>query len=225
MIKGVEHSKIYKTKDYDQFIVDNSYNRELSESNLKRIKNSIRDVGDKGECFPIVVDENNVIIDGQHRFTVRKQLGLPIYFITSLELDSAKLGLLNEAVSRWSSEDYKTVAKNSPFIKAVKNVQSQVPPFFNNFGTLLNCFGVTKKLMVMGTEEDPKYNKLLLKGEQFITYSKILDKYLIESTGMNKRNVYQLVFKMAKYGVREDMMIKDYFPNIMAHLYKNEYIK
>ena len=225
MIKGVEHSKIYKTKDYDQFKLDNGYNRELVAYNIKKLIESIKTIGDKGECFPIVVDENGLIIDGQHRFTVRKQLGLPIYYIISLELDSAKLGLLNEAVSKWKSNDFYKVAKDSPYLELVKEITSRVPKQFSNVSITAYVFGINKKALVLGTKEDKKYQKLLEQKEAYIAAAHLLSRYLIETKGNRAQTEYALIKKMTRYKVQEHQMIEGVYNEIIAHLYKNEYIK
>ena len=71
-VQGLVHSMVYKTKDYSQFVLNNNYNRDISLNNVKRIKKSIQTFGDNGECFPIVIDEKGVIIDGQHRIKAIK---------------------------------------------------------------------------------------------------------------------------------------------------------
>jgi hypothetical protein len=123
-------TQIYKTKDYDKFIIDVNLNRNVNIPNVKKIKNSIKDYGDHGVVFPIVVDDKMRIIDGQHRFTARKELGLTIYYIQDLELDINKLGGINDAVKKWIGDDYEKVNSNSTFYKLLKDCKNSID--FNN---------------------------------------------------------------------------------------------
>jgi ParB-like chromosome segregation protein Spo0J len=60
------HFYLGETKQYTKFnILD--HNRELNNTNLKKIEESILE---KGLQVPIIIDENYNIIDGQHRFYV-----------------------------------------------------------------------------------------------------------------------------------------------------------
>jgi len=62
-------------------------NRPVNEKRVEKLKEAM-EVEDLGHLFPIVVDDENIIRDGQHRFTARKKLGLPIYYIVSdVEMD------------------------------------------------------------------------------------------------------------------------------------------
>lgn len=95
------------TKNYNQFKTL-PHNREINKRQVTNIENSIR-ILDLTMFSPIMV-KNNYIIDGQHRFTACKNLGLPIYYI---ELDTLKekdvvtaIALLNNNSKNWSAEDF-----------------------------------------------------------------------------------------------------------------------
>ena len=95
------------TTNYDQFKTL-PHNREINKRQVTNIENSIRTL-DLTMFSPIMV-KNNYIIDGQHRFTACRNLGLPIYFI---ELDTLKekdvvtaIALLNNNSKNWSAEDF-----------------------------------------------------------------------------------------------------------------------
>mgnify|MGYP003676458481 CR=1 FL=1 len=64
------------TKSYSIF---NSIigNRNLDSKNLKRIKESINEIGLQ---MPILVNQNKSIIDGQHRLQAAKELEIPITY-------------------------------------------------------------------------------------------------------------------------------------------------
>lgn len=118
---------IYKTKDYSKFIVDDEYNRDVNESNVKKIKKSITTYGDHGAVFPIVVDNNFRIIDGQHRFTARKEMNLSIYYVQDIELSSTVLGGINDSISKWKHTDFEKIAskKNTKLMDIFKEANSK----------------------------------------------------------------------------------------------------
>lgn len=87
--KNLEVPKIYVTTNYKLF-VSHDLQRNLQNRNLERLKEAIQRHNLLSQ-FPIkvirsnpgIVDENNPykITDGNHRFTVAKELQLPIYYM------------------------------------------------------------------------------------------------------------------------------------------------
>jgi hypothetical protein len=55
-------------------------NRDLSKSNLEKLKKQFES-DFKQQFYPIVVDRDFRIIDGQHRFTACRQLKKPVYYV------------------------------------------------------------------------------------------------------------------------------------------------
>ena len=98
----LKHGFIYKTFDYSQFSFLQG-NRHINVANLRNVRNSILK---KHLEVPIIVNDNLEIIDGQHRFTVCKELSLPIYFIIISGYGRSETELLNTASRKWTPEDY-----------------------------------------------------------------------------------------------------------------------
>jgi len=95
---------IKTTKDYDKFQVF-KFNRPINESLVKRIMESITQIGyTPGK--PILVDKDYAIIDGQHRFTACHRLGIEIqYQITDIDPHVAIIQL-NTTQAHWKMQDY-----------------------------------------------------------------------------------------------------------------------
>lgn len=71
--------KIEISNDYKKFNFA-SFNRSLVKSNIEKLKKeAIKE--DNFPYFPIVVDKNLTIIDGQHRYKACMELNKPIYYI------------------------------------------------------------------------------------------------------------------------------------------------
>jgi len=108
-----EYSKIYETTNYDLFGMIKA-NRDLVKANLNRIRESIKTKHLKPSCLLVGFDPNPKeggplkIIDGQHRYNVLKELGLPITYtiwedfdMNILEKSLGDVELLNTASEVW----------------------------------------------------------------------------------------------------------------------------
>ena len=68
---------VFSTTKYDMFSFLDA-NRKLNVRNYSKLINSMKEEQLK---IPIIVNEKFQIIDGQHRFTAEKELGLPVYYM------------------------------------------------------------------------------------------------------------------------------------------------
>lgn len=113
--------KVYKTYDYSKFKYVGG-NRNVNPTHVKHLIESMS-AEDLSETMPIIVNERLEIIDGQHRFDGRKQMGLPIYYTIR---DGARLNevvLLNANTRNWSLTDYLNshIARGNKQYEIVKN--------------------------------------------------------------------------------------------------------
>lgn len=93
-----------KTKDYNKFKALNA-NRPILQVNLRKIKESIQKNG-LIPGRPILVNSKMEIIDGQHRFTVLKELGMEVEY-EILEGNSVQQAIiLNANQTQWKIGDY-----------------------------------------------------------------------------------------------------------------------
>jgi ParB-like nuclease domain len=190
---------IYKTKDYSKFSIDDAYNRDVNENIVKKIKASIKDCGDKGHVFPIVVDDKFRIIDGQHRFKARKELGLSIYYIQDIELDSQSLGIINDAVGKWKSTDFEKVVKEKEIVKAMRTFQKDLPKEVG-MNIIGRWAGITNRKMINLPEVKTEEIKLLLNQIKpylvfllkALSYSNLTASAMSKKYSSNTLNVYLL---------------------------------
>ena len=103
MSNEIKIPKKYVTYDYSLFKFIEC-NRNVT--HIKKLKASIEAI-DLTMHYPIVVNDNMEIVDGQHRFEVCKLLGKPIYYeyINSKEYIKGMQNL-NVASRVWRQEDY-----------------------------------------------------------------------------------------------------------------------
>ena len=95
---------IEETKDYTVFNKHKA-NRKTNEKLVVRLIKSI-EKKNLLKCNPIVVDKYYNVIDGQHRLEAAKRLGLPISFITDLDIDVKDIVPLNVEKETWKLDEY-----------------------------------------------------------------------------------------------------------------------
>lgn len=108
----------YITLNYDLFKFL-PQNRVINQIHLAKLIKSIQEK-DLCKCTPILVDENYLIYDGQHRFTACKALALPIYYNMHKGLtfeDAIRCNINNK---NWLLEDYLHCYCASKYVEYVK---------------------------------------------------------------------------------------------------------
>ena len=100
MVKSSNH--VHTTTDYFLFKpIDGNRNKNVL--HLKRLKQSM----EQNYLFTvIIVNENYEIIDGQHRFEIIRELGLPLHYIICKGYGLNEVHVLNANAKNWTTEDY-----------------------------------------------------------------------------------------------------------------------
>lgn len=111
-MKDIIVNQVYGTTDYDKFSFLTG-NREINQGNIIRLKKSMEQ---KQLQTPIIVNEKFEIIDGQHRFYVIKDLGLPLFYMIVNGYDLEECQTLNNNNLNW---------KNLNFIKSYAEIGNQ----------------------------------------------------------------------------------------------------
>lgn len=96
--------KLESTTDYDSLSLHRK-NRKINSHHLGNIVESIEE-SNLLHLRPGAVGRDNVIIDGQHRFTAAKKLGVPFYFIRDIEADIDDASTLNMNQVNWTLEQW-----------------------------------------------------------------------------------------------------------------------
>jgi len=93
---------IWETNDYSKFKFS-ELNR--NPTHFKKVLESIKN-NNLTKYQPILVDKYMNIVDGQNRFLACKELGLPIYFTISSEINIFAAADINQASKNWNIEDF-----------------------------------------------------------------------------------------------------------------------
>lgn len=98
------HNSVFCTTDYDQFKFFKA-NRELSPSHVARVAKSVM-MKNLTEDFPILVDHEKYVLDGQHRLEACKKLKLPVYYKFAKKMKETDIAVINSISKKWTSSDY-----------------------------------------------------------------------------------------------------------------------
>lgn len=132
--KDKVYGYIYVTKDYNKFKYIKG-NRNINISNKNKLENSM---SEKQLVTPILVNENFEVIDGQHRLTVCKEKGLPVYYHIEKGYDINDVKRANIVSRTWKMDDYLNMF--------VENGEEE----YINFKEIVDAYGLTvKSLMVI----------------------------------------------------------------------------
>lgn len=97
------HGTVMKTFDYEKFKILKG-NRKVLERRKQKIRKSVIENGQL--FFPIIVNERMEIIDGQCRYEVFREMGLPIYYIIQPGLELNECQVFNSTATSWALQDY-----------------------------------------------------------------------------------------------------------------------
>ena len=92
---------VYVSHDYNFNTIDG--NRNINQLHVQRLK---RSMSEKQLISPIIVNENNEIIDGQHRVVALRELGLPVYYIVCPGYSLPEVQRLNREFRAWNVDDF-----------------------------------------------------------------------------------------------------------------------
>jgi hypothetical protein len=96
---------IKMSNDYSSFVRIKG-NRNLNKAHIRRFKEALSEDATSIKYNPILVNEKNEVIDGQHRFEALKALSLPVYYIQVDELELKNAQVLNKLSKPWNPMDY-----------------------------------------------------------------------------------------------------------------------
>ena len=90
------------TSDYSIFIKAKG-NRKVYPTQVAKLLLKIKA---RGQKVPVIVNENNQIIDGQHRVEVCEKLGIPVMYLVCKNASLEDIKDINNSAKLWNFEDY-----------------------------------------------------------------------------------------------------------------------
>lgn len=99
---NTQRTVVLLTKDYGMF-KHITGNRQLNEGNIQAICNQLID---RGQQQPIIINDRNEIIDGQHRLEACKRLKMPVQYIKRSGANLDDVISTNVVGRKWAISDY-----------------------------------------------------------------------------------------------------------------------
>jgi len=99
---NTQRTVVMLTSDYGMF-KHIAGNRDIVESNVQAIMNQLRE---RGQQQPIIINERNEVIDGQHRLEACKRLKMPIQYLKRLGATLEDVISTNIVGKKWAVGDY-----------------------------------------------------------------------------------------------------------------------
>lgn len=159
MKKDVVYSHIFKTKDYDKFSFLKE-NRRINARNYSQLVNSMKE---EQLVIPVTVNGNMQIIDGQHRFTACKELGLPVYYYMEEDYGIEQVQRANMVGTNWNKKDFLNM-----FIAQQKEVYIEFMGLIERYGisinNLIKLFAKVQKETQSRLGKDFESGRFTLKG-------------------------------------------------------------
>ena len=188
MTKNKKHEKytdVYSTKDYTWFKKTKG-NRPSTASHYKKIKNSIVE---KDLKMVLYVNADGTIREGHNTFDVRKDLGLPIYYIINDDMQAEDVPRFNSSRDNWSytnTVNFYAVRGRKPYLTIQEKMQQYNMPIQETVGLLKGVTTISSEMA-----EDFKWGKLTISDEELKTFDTIADSmrklYDIRYTGEKLR--------------------------------------
>ena len=94
----------FTTMDYTTFSFLPG-NRRISRKKVKKLTESIK-MSNLTELYPILVNKDMQILDGQHRYVSCCELSLPIHYVIVGNIDISMIARLNNAQDKWTAYDF-----------------------------------------------------------------------------------------------------------------------
>ena len=203
-IKTKTHNKILSSYDYESFSFLEE-NRKISNGLIKKLKYAIQE---KDLEIPIIVNSKLKIIDGQHRFEVRRDLKLPIIFYIDDKITSKDIGTINNVTEKWSLEQWlhhhiiRAENKDYPvldwFVEEYNiNISSSLVLIYNRSSEGIQIFK-DGNLKIKNLEEMKKKAEILTKFYEDYGFDKYKHKTFIEAINtlwINKKINFNKLFR------------------------------
>lgn len=162
---------LHVTTDYEIFKKIKG-NRPVDKQHVAQLKRKIENEGNLTSEFPVNLNENMEVIDGQNRILALQELGYPVYYTISEGASLATVRQINIGRKNWSWSDYASsfASEGNPHYKDLLDFHEA---FNFPFSTLVRyCYG-GKRIAV--SEYQSGDFKVLDKGMTFKLLNQLVE--------------------------------------------------
>lgn len=97
--------EIKQTIDYDMF-TNIKGNRGVLAAHVRKLQKSMQECPELLDVVPVLINENNEVIDGQHRIAACKALEIPVRYVVVEGLNLKDIQRINTTSKAWGIMDY-----------------------------------------------------------------------------------------------------------------------
>lgn len=197
-------NQVFITKNYEQFTFS-KFNRNvvITKQFLAQAK--------RGFISPIIVNENLMVIDGQHRLKASEQIGVPITYIVINGLTEDDVRAMNTNQNKWRYKDFIESYANGGDVEYAKLIE-----LINRNTGHYTSATVIADIAVDSTDRTVTSSKLIKTGKfKFMNYEKLVEfldyfKLFKEKTGVryNRTLCYSLYTLFKLKDIDLDRLIK-----------------
>jgi len=216
---GSEVGKVYKTDDYSLFKLS-KFNRNVI------LKKEMLNQAREGLISPIIVNEDFVVIDGQHRFTAAKEVKVPIEYIVKPGLGKHDIVRMNTIQRKWSMVDYVEAFANqglNEYIRLAELIKSNIATSTEVAMISLNNLSSssTRSRIEDGSFRFANYDKAVEFLEYYARFKKETGTPKRASVALGLWTLFQfekvdrdrIIRKIISTGLNEEIKIKNYNRN------------
>jgi len=152
---------VYQTDNYKLFQYS-KFNRNIL------LRDEMIEQAKEGFIAPIIVNENMVVIDGQHRLEASKRVGVPIEYIVKAGLGDKDIVRMNTVQKPWSLQNYIESFANkglSEYIKLIELIK----------GKYSNVTVTSQIAMNSPTNATPVRKSIMSGNFEFYNYEKAVE--------------------------------------------------
>ena len=146
---------ILSTRDYEIFKI-HECNREVKESSVKRLIQSIKEKNLLDSC-PILVNGEMYVIDGQHRLKAAEELGIPIYYRVQSDIEIRDMVKFNSNNVNWSLDDYFNFYSRHGFESCIR-AKETCKKYGLTFGNMIRLRGIRSVKNPSGLVKNGKWD-------------------------------------------------------------------
>ncbi|STP40042.1 Uncharacterised protein [Enterococcus durans] len=159
-VSGYPVNNVYKTNDYSIFQFS-KFNRNVL------LRREMLEQAKEGFLSPIIVNENLMVIDGQHRLKASEQVGVPVEFIIKPGLNEHDIVRMNTVQKPWSLKNFIEAFANQGKEEYIKLVNLLNQSYSDTTSVLVastnstSVGGVNKKAIQDGEFKFFNYEKVI----------------------------------------------------------------
>ena len=212
--KGQVVNAVYKTDDYSIFQLS-KFNRNII------LRRELIEQAEEGIISPIIVNENLMVIDGQHRLKASEKVGAPVEYVIKQGLDEHDIVRMNTVQKPWSLANHIEAWANQGKDEYIK-LLNLLNNYYGNTTVVtqvaldVNTMKKARPIIESGEFKFVNYEKTVeflsylrrFKEETNVPYKSKLSQAIYELFKISKFDRERLIHKVIGTDLNEELKVK-----------------